>query len=104
MSHDANAGDRQSGASDDREHAELYGTYEQQLIFLNMHWGAWYSFAPPQAPGGQWTATARFGAHDGMKAFGTAELVEEVRAHYRGHQPQGSPGEESLCWRPGVLS
>jgi hypothetical protein len=43
---------------------ELSGTQQQQLVFLNTHWGDKYSFAAPEAPGGQWTATAKFGQHD----------------------------------------
>ncbi len=43
---------------------ELGGTNEQKVVFLNTHWSAKYSFAPPEAPGGRWTATAKFGQHD----------------------------------------
>lgn len=69
--------------------AELGGTAEQQLIFLNTHWGRRYAFAVPQAPGRQWTATAKFGGHDRIQARTAAELLETVRAHYQGHKPSG---------------
>jgi hypothetical protein len=62
---------------------ELVGTSQQQLMFLNTHWGSKYSFAPPEAPGGQWTATAKFGHHDQIQEWSAAELLEEIRDHYR---------------------
>jgi hypothetical protein len=69
--------------------AELGGTPEQQLIFLNLHWGRRYEFASPQAPGEQWTATARFGGHDRLQAPTSAGLLEAVRAHYQANKPPG---------------
>jgi hypothetical protein len=66
-----------------KELAELGGTVEQQLIYLQTHWGRRYEFASPKAPGGQWAATARFGDRDGIQARTSAELLEEVRAHYQ---------------------
>jgi hypothetical protein len=30
----------------------LGGTKEQQLIFLNTHWGSRYTFTPPDTPAG----------------------------------------------------
>jgi hypothetical protein len=66
--------------------AELTGTAEQQLIYLNTHWGKRYTFAPPQAPGGQWTATAKFGQHDQIQEWSAAELLEDVRVHYQAHR------------------
>jgi hypothetical protein len=65
---------------------ELGGTIEQQLIFLNTHWDRQYAFATPQAPGGPWTATARFGGHDRLQAYTAAELLDAVRAHYQAHK------------------
>jgi hypothetical protein len=67
--------------------AEL-GTAEQQLIYLNTHWGKRYTFAAPPAPGGQWTATARFGEHDTLQATTAAELLSVVRAHYQANRPE----------------
>jgi hypothetical protein len=89
---------------DGQPHAELYGTHQQQLIFLNMHWGAGYSFECPQAPGGQWTATAKFGQHDEVQAFSAAELLEEVRAHYYANRSEGSQGDGPLSGQTGAQS
>jgi hypothetical protein len=69
--------------------AELEGTVEQQLIFLNLHWGRRYEFVPPQAPGEQWTATAKFGDRDRLQARTPAGLLEDVRAHYQANKPPG---------------
>jgi hypothetical protein len=68
---------------------ELGGTVEQQLIFLNLHWGRRYEFVSPQTPGGQWTATPKFGEHDRLQAPTSTELLEEVRAHYQANKPPG---------------
>ncbi len=68
---------------------ELDGTSQQQLVFLNTHWGRQYSFAAPEAPGGQWTATAKFGQHDRIQQWSAAELLEEVRGHYEASRPKG---------------
>jgi len=57
-------------------------------VFLNTHWSAKYSFAPPEAPGGRWTATAKFGQHDQIQGFSAAELLEEVRDHYQANKPE----------------
>ena len=67
--------------------AELGGTVDQQLIYLQTHWGRRYEFASPQVPGGQWTATARFGDPDRIQARTSAELLEEVRTHYHASKP-----------------
>ncbi len=67
--------------------AEL-GTAKQQLIYLNTHWGKRYTFAAPQAPGGQWTATARLGERDTLQATTSAELLSVVRAHYKANRPE----------------
>jgi hypothetical protein len=71
----------------ERNLAELGGTVEQQLIYLQTHWGRRYEFASPQVPGGQWTATARFGDRDRIQAPASAELLEDVRAHYQASKP-----------------
>lgn len=68
---------------------ELEGTVDQQLIFLNLHWGGRYEFAPPQAPERQWSATAKFGGHDRLQAWTAAELLAKVRAHYQSSKPPG---------------
>lgn len=70
---------------------ELGGTAEQQLVFLNTHWGGRYSFAAPEEPGGQWTATANFGQQDRLQASSATELLAEVRAHYQASKPPGGP-------------
>jgi hypothetical protein len=66
---------------------DLGGTPEQQLIFLNLHWGRQYTFSPPDAPGRQWTATAMFGKLDRLQAPTATELLEAVRAHYQANRP-----------------
>jgi hypothetical protein len=75
--------------TDDREPAGLFGTYQQQLVFLNTHWGSKYTFAAPRAPGGPWTATAKFGQHDQMQNLSSAELLKGIREHYRASRPDG---------------
>jgi hypothetical protein len=69
--------------------ADLDGTPDQQLIYLQTHWGRRYEFASPQAPGGPWTATARFGVRDRLQAPTSARLLEQVRAHYQASKPPG---------------
>jgi hypothetical protein len=68
----------------------LDGTSRQQLVFLNTHWGSKYSFAAPEAPGGPWTATAKFGQHDQIQGWSAAELLEEVRGHYHASKANGA--------------
>jgi hypothetical protein len=68
----------------------LSGTAEQQLVFLNTHWGRKYSFAAPAKPGGQWTAVARFGQHDQIAAESATELLALVRDHYQASRPTGN--------------
>lgn len=74
--------------SEPRVPDELYGTHQQQLVFLNTHWGSKYSFVVPAAPGAQWTATARFGQHGELRGWTAAELLEEVRGHYQANRPK----------------
>jgi hypothetical protein len=62
------------------------GTRQQQLVFLNTHWGGKYSFAEPVQPGGQWTATAKFGQNDQIQGWSAAELLELVRGHYQANR------------------
>jgi hypothetical protein len=69
--------------------AELYGTDKQQLVFLNTYWGTRYTFAAPETAGAPWTATARFGQHDQLRAQTAAGLLREVRDHYKANQPTG---------------
>jgi len=73
---------------------ELVGTVQQKLIYLHTHWGGRYEFAAPEKPGGKWAATARFGYHDKLEASSAAELLEEVRAHYRANAPTATPRDE----------
>jgi hypothetical protein len=68
---------------------ELGGTSQQQIVFLNTHWGSKYSFAAPEVPGGQWAATAKFGQHDRIQERSAAELLEEVRVHYKANSTKG---------------
>jgi hypothetical protein len=61
----------------------IRGTSDQQLIFLNTHWGRRYDFAAPGSPGGTWAATDKFGDHDKLEAASAPELLEAVRSHYQ---------------------
>ena len=70
---------------------ELRGTTDQQLIYLNTHWGRRYSFVPPQTPWDEWTATAKFGCRTQLQAQTAAELLAEVRAHYQANKPEDQP-------------
>jgi hypothetical protein len=65
---------------------EIAGTPEQALVFLDTHWGSKYLFALPERPGANWTATAKFGAHDRLQALSPAALLDTIRAHYQSHQ------------------
>lgn len=66
---------------------ELTGTVEQQLVFLNLHWGRKYTFTAP-APGGDWTGRARFGKQDELLAESAGELLLAVRRHYAANKPE----------------
>lgn len=72
-------GDRPQAA----RRTDVGGTIQQQLVFLNTHWGSKYSFTAPAKPGGRWTAVARFGQHDQLAAESAAELLELVRVHHK---------------------
>jgi hypothetical protein len=74
---------------------ELRGTTDQQLIYLNTHWGRQYAFVPPQTPWDEWTATAKFGCQTELQAQTAAELLEEVRAHYQANRPEDQQGDSS---------
>jgi hypothetical protein len=52
---------------------QVGGSREQQLIFLNTHWGPRYAFSPPDSAGGKWTATARFGQCDELQEQSATE-------------------------------
>jgi hypothetical protein len=79
---------------------ELCGTADQQLIYLNTHWGRRYAFMPPQAPAGHWTATAKFGGRDQVRAPTAAELLAAVRAHYQASRPENqAPGTHGAAGR-----
>ena len=67
----------------------LSGTTQQQLVFLNTHWGAKYLFAAPEEPGSQWTAKAKFSQHDQIHEWSAADLLEEVRGHYQANRSEG---------------
>lgn len=64
---------------------EITGTPQQALVYLNTHWGRQYSFVQPETPGANWTATAKFGAHDRLQAPTPATLLATVRTHYQSH-------------------
>jgi hypothetical protein len=61
---------------------DLTGTPEQQLIFLNLHWGRMYIFTAPAQGTATWTARARFGDQDELHADSATELLLAVRSHY----------------------
>jgi hypothetical protein len=67
----------------------LSGTVQQQLVFLNTHWGSKHSCTAPAKPGGRWTAAARFSQQDQLAAESATELVELVRGHYQASKPAG---------------
>jgi hypothetical protein len=69
--------------------AGLRGTVQQQLVFLNTHWGSKYAFAAPAKPRGRWTAAARFGQHEELTGETAAELLERVHVHYQANKPAG---------------
>jgi hypothetical protein len=72
---------------------ELTGTAEQQLVFLNLHWGRMYVFAVPEGPGALWTAKAKFGNQDEMQAPSATELLSVVRNHYAAKRFPGSSSQ-----------
>lgn len=61
---------------------QVTGTPEQQLVFLNMHWGRMYEFTAPDRAGAPWTAQAKFGNRDELQAKSATEMLLVVRAHY----------------------
>jgi hypothetical protein len=67
---------------------DLRDTKEQQLVFLNVHWGRRYLFAAPDSPGGEWAATANFGQHHQLQKPSAAELLLAVRRHYSAKRPE----------------
>jgi hypothetical protein len=67
---------------------ELGRTSQQQIIFLNAHWGTKYSFAAPETPDALWTATAKFGQHNQLQEWSAAALLEQVRGHYEASRPK----------------
>lgn len=69
---------------------QLTGTTEQQLVFLNLHWGRMYEFAAPASAGADWVARAKFGEQDKLQADSAGELLQEIRAHYAARKFPGS--------------
>jgi hypothetical protein len=67
---------------------QLGGTREQQLIFLNTHWGRRYAFTAPQATTGDWIARAKFGRHDKLEEKSATDLLLAVRRHYAANQSE----------------
>jgi hypothetical protein len=72
---------------------ELTGTAEQQLVFLNLHWGRMYVFAAPAGPGVPWTAQAKFGDQDELQAPSATELLPLVRKHYAAKRFPGNSSQ-----------
>jgi hypothetical protein len=70
---------------------ELSGTVQQQLVFLNTHWGGKYSFAAPAKPRDRWTAAAEFGQHE--------ELTGENGGGTAGAGTHPLPGEQAVRGR-----
>jgi hypothetical protein len=71
-----------------RPSTELSGTIEQQLIYLNTHWGRHYSFTVPDRPCGTWKAKAKFGAQHELEDSSAAGLLAKVRDHYQANRPE----------------
>jgi hypothetical protein len=69
---------------------EIAGTTVQQLIFLNLHWGRMYAFTAPNGANAFWTAQAKFGDQDELRAESATEMLREVRAHYAASNFPGS--------------
>jgi len=69
---------------------ELTGTPEQQLVFLNLHWGRMYVFTSPDRANVPWKAQAKFGDQDELRAESATEMLREVRAHYAATRFPGS--------------
>jgi hypothetical protein len=68
---------------------DIRGTPDQQLIYLNTHWGRRYGFTAPDGPGMAWMATDKLGDHEKLEAVSATELMEAVRRHYEArHLPQ----------------
>jgi hypothetical protein len=83
-------GDRGGLPGPGRADVELSGTVQQQqLVFLNTHWGSKYSFTAPAKPPDRWTAAARFGQREELTGETAAELLERVHAHYQASKPAG---------------
>ena len=61
---------------------ELTGSAEQQIIFLNLHWGRTYEFTAPDTASTAWKARAKFGEQDELQEDSAAGLLLAVRAHY----------------------
>jgi hypothetical protein len=57
-------------------------TTSQLLADLRYHWGDVYDFARARPEG--FTATARFGEHEVLRAGDLHELQAKVRRHYPG--------------------
>jgi len=73
---------------DQGHRADIAGTAEQQLVYLNTHWGRPYAISRPDGPDGRWKAKARFGKQDELDDFSAAGLLEKMREHYRAHRPE----------------
>jgi hypothetical protein len=56
---------------------QLERTSEQQLIFLNTHWGRRYTFTALK-PSGKWLATPNFGQHNRLEESSATELLLAV--------------------------
>jgi hypothetical protein len=68
---------------------EITGTNEQQLVFLNLHWGRMYVFTAPDSPDGSWEGRAKFGEQDELQAASATEMLHAVRAHYAANKFPG---------------
>ncbi|HEX3925382.1 MAG TPA: hypothetical protein VHY31_24090 [Streptosporangiaceae bacterium] len=73
---------------ENRRGAELAGTAEQQLIYLNTHWGRSYSFTVPAGPDDTWKATAQFGAKDELEDPSPVGLLAKMREHYQANRAE----------------
>lgn len=62
---------------------DIRGTPDQQLIYLNTHWGSHYDFATPKDLHDKWTAKAKFGNLDELREDTSTDLLRSVRTHYQ---------------------
>jgi hypothetical protein len=66
---------------------------DEAIRHMNFHWGDHYTFAQPTRENRHWTATAKFGGQDVLKADSSEALLTKVRRHHLNNGP--SPDSSS---------